>query len=113
MSQRARPLHEHFEDQVAARPLDRAIGTDEGGWISFMALDSAANAVATELVRRGIEPQARVGIRVLRSAASIAAVLGVWKAGATYVPIDPFAPVEHTAFVLRQASVALVITTAN
>jgi amino acid adenylation domain-containing protein len=55
----------------------------------------------------------RIGIRLRRSPEAVVAVLAVWKIGATYVPVNPFASADHTEFVLRHAAVELVITTSD
>jgi non-ribosomal peptide synthetase component F len=108
-----RHLCARFEDRVAEMPSQPAVGNDDTGWLSFANLDSAAGTLAAELVQRGIQPQTRVGVCVPRSPASVVAVLAVWKAGATYVPVETNASVDHTEAVLRHAAVELVLTTSD
>jgi len=52
-------------------------------------LDDAASAVAAELIRHGVGPGSRVGLAVENSAPHIAAMFGVWRAGAVLVPLNP------------------------
>jgi len=52
-------------------------------------LDAAASAIADDLRRHGVVPGARIGLAVENSAPHIAAMFGVWRAGATLVPLNP------------------------
>jgi acyl-CoA synthetase (AMP-forming)/AMP-acid ligase II len=54
-----------------------------------VALDEAASSVAADLVRHGVTPGARIGLAVENSAPHIAAMFGVWRAGAALVPLNP------------------------
>ena len=65
------------------------------GSLSYAELDRLADRVAGRLLRLGAEPGDRVGIYMRRSADAIAIMLGALRAGCTYVPVDPTAPVER------------------
>ncbi|MEM9291678.1 MAG: amino acid adenylation domain-containing protein [Acidobacteriota bacterium] len=79
--------------------------------LSYGELAVASAAVAEELRRRGVEPGARVAVAVGREPRLTAAVLGVLRAGAAYVPLDPAYPAERLAFMVADSGVAGVVTT--
>ena len=77
--------------------------------LTFAALDQWSDGIATQLVRMGIKPGAAVGLHVRRSVSYPAAVLGVMKAGAVFLPLDSHLPLERLAFVIDDADVAAII----
>jgi amino acid adenylation domain-containing protein len=79
------------------------------GRILFAELDRLAGRAAAKLRRLGVEPGARVGLGLRRSADAVAAIHGVLRAGAAWVPIDPDAPVERNAEILADCEVALTL----
>jgi amino acid adenylation domain-containing protein len=79
-------------DEAAARNPDATAIVDRDERITYSALRTRANAVAFHLHERGIQPGSRIGLPAERSARFIAAVLGIVKAGAAYVPISPEEP---------------------
>ncbi|MGH4025987.1 MAG: amino acid adenylation domain-containing protein, partial [Pseudonocardiaceae bacterium] len=107
---RPRMLCRVFEDAVAARPDAVALvaGTQR---LTYRELDQRANQVARLLLSRGCRPGTRVGIGVPRSAEMVVALLGVLKAGGSYVPVDVSAPAERLALVLDEAGPLCVLTT--
>ena len=76
---------------------------------TYGALEQDANAIAHGLLFRGAASGTAVGVLTERSANLPAAVLGIWKAGATYVPLAADLPAERLAFMARDAGVALLI----
>jgi L-proline---[L-prolyl-carrier protein] ligase len=77
---------------------DRPAVVEPGrGYVSYAELDRLVNRVAGRLRQVGAEPGARIGIYARRSSDAIAAMLGTLRAGCTYVPVDPGAPVERNA----------------
>jgi amino acid adenylation domain-containing protein/non-ribosomal peptide synthase protein (TIGR01720 family) len=97
-----------FEAQVRQRPEAPAI-LYEGTTLTYSALNGRANRLAHELIARGTGPEDRVGLAVSRTPESVVALLGVLKAGAAYVPLDPEFPGERLAFMARDAGVRLVL----
>jgi amino acid adenylation domain-containing protein len=79
------------------------------GSVSYADLDRLADGVAARLCRLGVEPGARIGLYVRRSCDAIAAMLGTLRAGCTYVPVDPGAPVERNAEIHTDCGVRLTI----
>ena len=98
-----------IEAQAARTP--RAVAVVAGAeTLSYEQLNAAANRLARGLRRRGIGPESRVGVFLERTAAMPVALLGILKAGAAYVPLDPIYPAERIAYVLEDAEAALLLT---
>ena len=69
-----------------------------------------SDRLSRELRRRGVGPDALVGLCVERSPEMIVALLGILKAGGAYVPLDPNYPSERLAFMLADAEVSVLLT---
>ena len=78
---------------------------DEGERVSYEELLARSGAVAGALRARGVRPGDRVAVLAPRSAASVAALLGILEAGAAYVPLDPLHPEARIEKALRDAGV--------
>uniref|UniRef100_UPI002A821118 amino acid adenylation domain-containing protein n=1 Tax=Streptomyces sp. CRN 30 TaxID=3075613 RepID=UPI002A821118 len=77
--------------------------------LTYADLDRRANRLARYLLRRGVGPETRVGLRLGRGPDMIVAILGVWKAGAAYVPLDPEHPADRLAFMTADSGAALTL----
>ncbi|MFY9855024.1 MAG: amino acid adenylation domain-containing protein, partial [Terracidiphilus sp.] len=84
---------------------ERPAAISQAGVVSYGALEREANAIAHSLLLRGVAQGAIVGVLTGRSANLPAAVLGIWKAGATYLPLAADLPPERLAFMARDAGV--------
>ncbi|MCX7361835.1 MAG: condensation domain-containing protein [Alphaproteobacteria bacterium] len=78
--------------------------------LTYDQLLALAERHAAQLAAKGIGRGARVAVQLNRSPELVGALLGVWRAGAAYVPIDPELPAERIAFILADSGVAGVIT---
>lgn len=76
--------------------------------ITYGALLRRANAVAAQVVALGISPGDRVGVFAPKSIGSVATILGILRAGAAYVPLDPSAPIERVRFAMQHAGVKVL-----
>ncbi len=101
-------IHDLFERQVAQRPSATALVFEERRW-TFTELDQAANRIAQVLAGRGIGAGQYVGLVVERGLDLIAAMIGVAKAGAAYVPIDTIYPDDRLAFMLEDSGCTAVL----
>ncbi|MHA7958668.1 non-ribosomal peptide synthase/polyketide synthase [Streptomyces sp. L500] len=101
-------LAELFERRVTATPDATAVVEGDLSW-SYAQLNAHANRVTRYLIERGVGAEDVVGVLMPRGARQIAAVLGVAKAGAAYLPIDPAYPQARVEYLLRDAEPALVI----
>ncbi len=106
-------LVDWFEAQVLARPEAVAV-TGGKRHINYAELNSRANRLAHTLRARldtaGIGLGAVIGLCIARSAEMIVGILGILKAGAAYLPIDPDAPERRIRFILADADVPLLVT---
>ena len=102
-------LHEIFEEQARRRPEAIAVVVD-GSEVSYEELNLRANQLAHHLRRRGVQPGALVALCVERSLEMLVGLLGILKAGAAYLPLDPEYPGERLSFMLRDSHAALLLT---
>lgn len=101
-------LHELFELQAEKTPSKTAIVFQEQR-LTYMQLNKRANQLANYLIRQGIKRDNLVGVLVNRSFEMIIAILGIMKAGAAYVPIDPYSPTERTDFTIKDAGLKNIV----
>lgn len=104
------PFFRVFEAQAKKHPQQIAV-RDEISSLSYQALDQQANQLANYLVQQGIGAETLVGIMLERSTWMLVALLGVLKAGAAYVPLDPNYPAERLQYMIEDAGLSLVVTT--
>ncbi|MEK8145599.1 AMP-binding protein [Streptomyces sp. M10(2022)] len=102
-------LLERFAAQVRTRPEQPAVvaGHTE---VDYATLERRANRLANALISRGVRPNHVVGLHTGRTVELVVAVLGVLKAGAAYLPLDPGQPAERLAAMVTDAEPALVLT---
>lgn len=104
-----RLLHLFFEAQVALRPNKTAVEFSDQA-LSYAELDQYANQVAQALVQRGVRPGGLVALYLKKSPRLYGAMLGILKAGAGYVPIDPRFPLERIRAILEDSRAGVIIT---
>ena len=101
--------HELFEAQVARTPEAVAVVCKD--WqLTYRELNERANRLAHHLRARGVGRGALVGVCAERSPQLVIGLLGAWKAGAAYVPLDPAYPPERLSFMLEDAEVRMLLT---
>jgi amino acid adenylation domain-containing protein len=98
-----------FAAQVARTPEAVAI-EDPRRRLTYRQLNERANQLAHLLHGRNVEPGDIVGIRLGRTADLAVAMLGIMKAGAAYLPLDPAYPAERTDYMVRDSSARTVVT---
>jgi natural product biosynthesis luciferase-like monooxygenase protein len=102
-------VHELFEEQVQRTPDDTAV-VFQNVSLSYEELNSRANQLAHYLIQQGVGVGSLVGVLMERSEHLPVALLGILKAGAAYVPLDPHYPLERLHFMIEDANVAGVLT---
>ena len=78
--------------------------------MTYAELDAQSNRLARCLVAHGAGPELRIGVCLDRSLEMVVALLGVLKAGAVYVPLDPAYPAQRLAFLVEDAGLAALVT---
>ncbi|WP_035559561.1 non-ribosomal peptide synthetase [Burkholderia sp. 9120] len=101
-------LAARFATQVAQRPDALAVVAGDAR-VTYAELDAWSDRIAAHLLAQGVGREELVGVAFERSAALIAALLGVLKAGAAYVPLDPSYPRERLDYLLGDAGIVRVL----
>src|SRR6266404_2205367 len=104
-----RRAHEIFEDQARARP-DAIASVHGSRQLTYGELNARANQVARALLARGLTREGVVGVVTERNLDWMTAVLAIFKAGGSYLPIEPHFPAERIARMLSRAGCQLVLT---
>ncbi|MBT9097061.1 amino acid adenylation domain-containing protein [Methylovulum psychrotolerans] len=104
-----RCIHHLFEAQVARTPHAIAVvfGREQ---LSYQALNAKANQLAHYLLARGVRVGSLVAIGTERSLSMVIGLLGILKAGAAYIPIDPSYPPARLAYLLADCQAPLLLT---
>ncbi|MFM0393223.1 amino acid adenylation domain-containing protein [Paraburkholderia phytofirmans] len=107
-------LHRQFEQKALASPdaiaLEFADAQGCTQQMSYGELDANADRVAASLIEAGVRADTAVALCVERSFDMVVALIGVLKAGAAYLPIDPDYPADRIAYLLDDAKPAVVLT---
>ncbi|MFF2013560.1 amino acid adenylation domain-containing protein [Streptomyces sp. NPDC058195] len=104
-----RCVHERFEEQAARTPGATALIHD-GERIDYAGLDERAARLAGLLAERGVRRGDTVGVHLERSVALVVTVLGILKAGAGYVMLDPGFPAARLDAMAGDAAATVVVT---
>ncbi|ORA54301.1 non-ribosomal peptide synthetase [Mycolicibacterium chubuense] len=97
-----------IETQVRTTPDTTAV-VYEGRHHSYREINEAANRVAHRLIADGVGAQDRVAVLLDKSPELVVTALGVLKAGAVYVPIDPTYPTDRLDFILGDCDPKVVL----
>ncbi|HWY00353.1 MAG TPA: amino acid adenylation domain-containing protein, partial [Mycobacterium sp.] len=101
-----------FAARVAQTPDAVALVCEGCSW-TYREVEEAANRLARVLAGRGVGPGQCVALVLERSAAAVVAMLGVLKAGAAYLAIDPAVPGARVQFMVADAAPVAAVTTAG
>ncbi|MGY1643833.1 amino acid adenylation domain-containing protein [Geodermatophilus sp. SYSU D00703] len=104
-----RPVHELFEERVAAHPGAVAVVCGDREW-TYRELNARANRLGRALLARGLRPEEVVAVVLERDLEWVAAVLAVYKAGGTYLPLEPHFPAGRIGTALARAECRVVLT---
>ncbi|AXB42534.1 non-ribosomal peptide synthetase [Amycolatopsis albispora] len=103
-----RGIHELVEDQAERTP--DAVAVEDGGrkW-TYRELEERANQVAHQLHALGIAPETPVGVSLPRTAELLAVLLGIFKAGGVYLPLERSLPVNRLRAMVEDAAPAVIL----
>ncbi|MFJ6503989.1 amino acid adenylation domain-containing protein [Streptomyces sp. NPDC091879] len=102
-------IHSLIEDRVATDPHAIAITHGDQQW-TFAQVNAHANQLAHHLRGTGITPDTLIAVCLDRSPELIATLLGIMKAGAAFVPLDPEYPTDRITYMVDDAQAPLIIT---
>lgn len=106
---RSATIHSLFEAQVA-QAGDKTAVLSPTGTLSYRELNQKAEQVAAFLRQQGVQPDQFVGICLNRTPDLLVGLLGILKAGAAYLPLDPTYPTERLSFMLADGQASLLLT---
>ncbi len=102
-------LHSLVEQQSLRSPDAIAVSFEQDS-LSYRDLNHRANQLAHFLISAGTRPDSLVGICLDRSLEMVVGLLGILKAGAAYVPIDPSYPADRISFMISDSRVPILLT---
>ncbi|MEW5929248.1 MAG: amino acid adenylation domain-containing protein [Gemmatimonadota bacterium] len=105
----ARPVPRLFAEQAARTPDAPAV-SGGGHTLTYAELDARSSRLAASLRARGVGRETPVGVCLERGPRLLEAVLGVWKAGGAYLPLDPTYPASQLEYMLRDAAAPVLLT---
>ena len=105
----AHVLYEYLDQSAERFPSRVAVEETDGGSIQYAELAHLSDRLRDRLHHLGIQTGDRVGIYMRKSADAVAALFGIMKAGAAYVPVDPGAPAARNAYIFENCTVKAVL----
>ncbi|MCM2371158.1 non-ribosomal peptide synthetase [Aporhodopirellula aestuarii] len=105
-------LISRLRTHVKQTPARIAIQDDTTSF-NYQEIDLLSDRVATSLIARQVESKTLVGVEMSRTANAIIAILGIWKAGAAYVPVDSKLPSHRRDQIKTGAGLTFVIDDAE
>jgi tyrocidine synthetase III len=105
-------IHQLFQQQVAKEPNQKAVQFEDRQ-LSYLQLNGKANQLARRLQQRGV-PHGRnniVAMMMESSIETVIAILGILKAGAAYLPIEPQYPEKRKEYILKDSNINLLLLT--
>lgn len=110
VDERNKTIHEVFEAQVQKTPDNVAVAFDSQQ-LTYQELNSKANQLARYLKQHyTLVPDTLVAVCLDRGVDMIIAILGIFKAGAAYVPIDPEYPSDRINYILKDSQTTLMLS---
>ncbi|MCL2677514.1 MAG: amino acid adenylation domain-containing protein [Clostridiales bacterium] len=104
-----RSMLSFFEERAARTPKETAL-LFNGSSLTYGELNARANALAWRLREKGVARESVVALMLRRSFEMMTGILGIWKAGGAYLPIDPDYPEERVAYMLEDGGARVLLT---
>ena len=113
MGMDAHHLSQLLDRAADARPDHPAVEDERGLTCTYRELRRSADRLATRLHRWGVGRGDRVGLFLPKGREAVAAIHGVLRSGAAYVPVDPGSPAVRGAGILADSGVKAVVVDAR
>ncbi len=110
MTQTQHVFLQHTVEASARRAPEQIAVVDKERSITYAALETKATQFALMLQTHGVNPGDRVGLWLEKSIEALVAILGILKAGAAYVPLDPQAPVKRVQSIMNNCGMSGLVT---
>ncbi|MEO6230963.1 MAG: amino acid adenylation domain-containing protein [Ferruginibacter sp.] len=98
-----------FREQVQKQPGSIAMAF-EAEQVTYLQMNERSNQLAHYLISKGVRSETMVPICIERSIDMLVGILGILKAGAAYVPIDPVYPGERINFMLEDIDANIILS---
>jgi len=102
-------IHRLIESAANESPENVAVEFGDN-ILTYKQLNERADRIATSLLEFGVKPDDIVGVYLERSIEMVVVLLGIFKAGAAYVPLDPNYPQDRTEFMIEDSCMVCLIT---
>lgn len=102
-------IHSAVEYYAQETPEHPALSC-QGSEMSYRTLDQRSNQLARALIASGAQAQDRVGIYLYKGLELGVAIYGILKAGCSFVPLDPFLPVDRLAFIVEDCDIRNIVS---
>ena len=101
-------LHKRFEKQVVEKPDEIAlVATDST--LTYEQLNRKANRIANAFIKKGVKPKSNILVMLPRDSNLIATIIGIFKAGCTFVPLDLEYPQERIDYIYKNSQADYII----
>ena len=104
------PLYTTFDQYARLNPSQIALFLSDGEQITYETLSKRSNQLAHNLREHGVTVESLVGLHLSRGTSLFAAMLGVWKAGAAWVPLAPEMPEDRLSRIVSESGLKFVIS---
>jgi amino acid adenylation domain-containing protein len=102
-------LLQHLLEETAQKYPDKKAVQDKNRSMTYSELDKASGRLAAVLLANGVEKGDRVAFWLKKSLEAVVCMFGILKAGAVYVPVDPFAPAKRVKLILKNCGVKALV----
>ena len=103
------PVSKIFEEQAVLHADDVAVICDDK-FLTYKELNERANSLAHYLISKGVKPNDIIAIMTNRSLETIVCMLGILKAGAAFLNVDPTYPIDRTEYYINDSKIERVLT---